>query len=449
MAKLTESKIGKLKWDKSKPTSSGRQIHNDEAVGGLHLRVLAPKDNGNSSKVFYVAYGPSHSRKLYRIGAWGEWTLNEAREKARAVRKAYYEDGEDPNQIKKQKIQSQRKRLTVRELVAQFLAEKRPVWSASYNKNNRRHGNVLIANVGGSLAEDITLEQGKRMFLKFVKDGKGPTAELFRVFGTGLYNWAMDHEKVPQMRNPFVLEKSRGQSSQFRIKQNVRGRVLEYKKEEATQLFNMLEAKHIVKGRNYLTIAKLYLLTGFRNKELRTLRWEDVDTAEMTIHNNSPKAPNIHEIKSYKTYLCPMAYKLLVQLGDGNIKFRKGPVFPSRKKNSWGGYPTKHATAWHRWDGAIKQDPLMPECPKEGYIHIHDLRRTATTWLQINGVSTDNISIFKGSKPRGVTQQAYMHGEEEVRKDCVEIIEKLLHIISMDEEKNMFMLLKRQETANG
>ena len=91
----------------------------------------------------------------------------------------------------------------------------------------------------------------------------------------------------------------------------------------------------------------------------------------------------------------------------------------------------------------------MPMCPDEGPIKIHDLRRTATTWLQINGVSTDNITIFKGSKPNGVTQQAYMHVEEDVRKDCVEIIENLLHIISMDEEKNMFDLLKRQETANG
>ena len=64
-------------------------------------------------------------------------------------------------------------------------------------------------------------------------------------------------------------------------------------------------------------------------------------------------------------------------------------------------------------------------------------------------MSTDNISIFKGSKPRGVTQQAYMHGEEEVREGCVEIIEKLLHIINMDEEKNMFKMLNRQETTNG
>ena len=441
MAKLTESKIGKLKWNKSNPTSSGRQIHNDEAVGGLHLRVLQPKANGNSSKVFYVAYGPSHRRKFYRIGAWGEWSLNEARDKARAVRKAYYEDGEDPNQIRKEKIQSQRKRLTVKQLVGLYLSEKHPVWSISYNRNNRRHGNVLIANVGASLAENITLEQGKRMFLKYVKDGKGPTAELFRVFGTGLYNWAMDHEKIPSMRNPFVLEKSRGQKSQFKVDLSARTRVLEYKKEEATQLFNMLEA-HNVAGVNYLTVAKLYLLTGFRNRELRTARWEDVDTGEMTFHNTLPKYR-----KSYKIHLCAMAYRLLAELGDGHIKFRKGPIFPSNKTDTLGDPRTR--TAWHRWMSAIKNDPLMPECPKEGYIHIHDLRRTATTWLQINGVSTDNISIFKGSKPRGVTQQAYMHGEEEVREGCVEIIEKLLHIINMDEEKNMFKMLKRQETTNG
>lgn len=447
MAKITEAKIHKLKWDKSKCTNSGlipdRQIHNDDAVQGLHVRIYPPKASGNSNKVFYLSYGPSINRKYYRIGAWGEWTLRQAREKSMVIRREYYENGTDPNQIKKHKTQERRARPTVKQLVDQYLDEKISVWSPNYTMNSRRHARLLADACGSSLAEELTIDHAKKLFLKINKETPAQ-AEQSRIFGAGLYNWAIDGEKVPsKMRNPFVLERSRGQKSQYRVEQIARNRVLEYRKSEATQLFDMLE-DHTNAGLNYKTVAKLYLLTGFRNSELRKSRWEDVDTGERTLKNTNPKGGKKN---AYKIHLCDTAYQLLGSLEEKHMKFRTGPIFPSEKPRSDGDLGTR--TGWYRWDMGIADDPRMPRCLKEGPVHIHDLRRTVAIWLQIAGETVDNVTIFKGSKPKNVTEQAYMYGEEDIRKRCVLIVEKLLTLIQLGFEETMFEKFPNSETTRS
>ena len=165
MARLTEDKIRKLRWDSAKRTKAGNvpkfQPHNDSEVGGLHIRLYAPKLNGQSSKTFYVQYGADVDRKAFKIGSWGEWTLEDARDKARKIRRDFFEHGIDPNQAKRKKIQQAGTKPTVKELVEKYLAAhpSPAVWAESYARDLRVLSNNLTAVEHGMLAEDLTKEE--------------------------------------------------------------------------------------------------------------------------------------------------------------------------------------------------------------------------------------------------------------------------------------------------
>ena len=158
MATLTEAKIAKLKWDDSKRTRSGNvpkhQIHNDPDVSGHHIKLYPPKATGRSGKVFYLGYGPSTNRKFYRIGAWGDVTLEQARAEARKIRAELHRFGIDPNKARRERIQVAKRRLTVKQLVAEDFKERSPVWSNNYTAGNR-----VFAKPGGRAkgeTEDVT-----------------------------------------------------------------------------------------------------------------------------------------------------------------------------------------------------------------------------------------------------------------------------------------------------
>ena len=191
MANLTEAKIGRLRWDPSKRTTSGRQIHSDGVVKGLQLRVLEPKASGTSTKNFYQAYGPSTNRKLYKIGEWGDITLEEARKRARKIRRDFYERGIDPNQAKKEKAQKARDRITVKQLAEDFREEHRSEWSLNYWKANRTHSGRLVDAYGSKPAESLDREDIRTLFVKIKKKSGPDQAKLFRNFVLRCYNWSI------------------------------------------------------------------------------------------------------------------------------------------------------------------------------------------------------------------------------------------------------------------
>ena len=153
MARLTEDKIRKLRWDATQRTKAGNapkfQWHDDSEVAGHHIRLYPPKVNGQSSKVFYLKYGPDVARKVYRIGSWGDpWTLEYARDEAKGIRKAFLLKGMDPNQAKKQKLQQAKASLTVSELLAKYFDEHVSLWSKKYLQSNTTYRRYLENDLG-------------------------------------------------------------------------------------------------------------------------------------------------------------------------------------------------------------------------------------------------------------------------------------------------------------
>jgi integrase len=182
----------------------------------------------------------------------------------------------------------------------------------------------------------------------------------------------------------------------------------------------------------YLSITKLYLLTGVRNSELREAHWEDIDLEQRTLNNHSPKGGRKN---GYRVPLCDMAIDILKSLGL--YKIAKGPIFPAKTKDPNGN--VRPCRDWDYWYRTISKDKGMPVCPDEGHIQIHDLRRTAITWLQEMRVTVEDRTIFKGSRPSGVTSANYSHADQEyIRRQCVELIEDRLRDIEAGKEKTMF-----------
>ena len=448
MAKLNETKIGKLRWDNSKRTRGGKvpqfQWMDDAEVGGLHLRIYPPKAYGISNKVFYLKYGSSVERKVYRIGTWGEWTLADARDEARRLRRAFYDLGVDPNRAKKERLRKAQACLTVKELCELYLEDRAPAWSDSYTASNRLHASRVVDALGAKYADSLTKDDVAPVFLDIKR--KSPSqADLFKTFGRGCYRWGMDWKGLSGMPNPFVLERGNSSAkSKFKIHRIQRKRALRYKKGECGQLFDLLADfdKHSRSdGQEYLTIAKLFLLTAFRNEELRKARWEHLDHKLRTLRNADPK---YGEIKAYTMPLTDMGYELLESLGEGNIRFRHGPIFPgqARDKNN----NPKPLGSFERWTRLIRKDPRMPvdescmnEAGQGGHIRIHDLRRSSITWLQQMGFTVEERGIFKGAKPSGVTEAVYSQADQEdIRLRCAQAIEDRIRDVENGDETSMF-----------
>lgn len=453
MAKLNETKISKLKWDETKRTASGRvplfQQHNDVEVGGLHIRIYPPKaGTGRSGKVFYVKFGSAVNRRSCRIGAWGEWTLADARDEARRIRKDFFDYGVNPMKAKKKRIHDAKARLTVEELTEAYLREKEPVWAGSYTRNNRLHAKRLMAACGAMYAEELTKDDVAPIFLRIKQDAPSQ-AHLFRVFGKGVFDWAVDWKRVPEMPNPFVLERgSSSAKSQYKIHHRARTRHLRYKMGEATRLFDLLEeydSQSRPDAQSYLTIVKLYLLTGWRWTELRKARYEHIDHDQRTIRNVDPKGG---ERNAYTMPLTEMGYELLESLGEGHIRFRTGPIFPGQGRDEEGNL--KPLTKWDGWQKVISKDERMPVCPTEGRITIHDLRRTSITWLQDMDITVEKRTIYKGSKPQGLTEGTYSHADRvDIRRWCVEAIEDRIRDIENGNEASMFDQWRVPKKAAG
>ena len=450
MAKLNDTEIGKRRWDESKRTRTekvpGYQSVNDPEVGGLHLRIFPPKaTTGQSAKVFYWGYGASTNRKFYKIGQFGEWSLEAARSEARRLRRNFYDHGVDPNKSKQKRIRDAKDRLTVEDLVEAYQAAKEGVWAASYTASNKLHGTRLNDAVGSLFADELTKSDVLGVFDRIKADSPSQ-AKLFQKFGRGCYNWALDLgplEKFAGMPNPFV-------SSKFNIEPTQRQRCLRYKLGECGQLFDLLadfdsQLRSKDNDKSYLIIAKLFLLTGLRNKELREARWEHVDHKLRTLRIVEPK---YGAGRAYTMPLTDMGYRLLQSLGEGHIRFRKGPIFPGPIKGD-DGVP-EPISGFKHWTNTLRHDPRMPLDEDGQWVNLHDLRRTSITWLQQMRFTVEERSIFKGAKPSGVTEAVYSQADQEdIRLRCARDIEARIKDVEAGEEATMFDTWKAPKAETG
>ena len=99
----------------------------------------------------------------------------------------------------------------------------------------------------------------------------------------------------------------------------------------------------------------------------------------------------------------------------------------------------------------------MPVDPKEmnadggsGHITIHDLRRSAVTWLQQMRFSAEDRTHFKGSKPQGLTEGTYSQADrEDIRRRCCEAIDDRIRDVEAGNDLTMFDAWKASKKVAG
>lgn len=131
------------------------------------------------------------------------------------------------------------------------------------------------------------------------------------------------------------------------------------------------------------------LLTGCRVGELRAAKWDDCDLEQGLWHKPITKNGTSHTV--------PLAEVVIQRLHQ--LPRPTAWVFPSRSNGKNGG----QAGQWSRtavrylWE-RLRKKMGLPD------VRIHDLRRTAASWLAINGESLPVISQMLNHKSLACTQ---------------------------------------------
>ena len=70
---------------------------------------------------------------------------------------------------------------------------------------------------------------------------------------------------------------------------------------------------------------------------------------------------------------------------------------------------------------------------------MHDLRRTAITWLQSMRFDEETRTIFKGSAVSSITSSVYSQADKiDIRRECAEAIEARIKDVEAGNERTMF-----------
>jgi hypothetical protein len=92
----------------------------------------------------------------------------------------------------------------------------------------------------------------------------------------------------------------------------------------------------------------------------------------------------------------------------------------------------------------------MPLDEDGQHVTIHDLRRTAITWLQQMDFTLEKRAIFKGAKLSGVTATTYsVADQEDIRMLCAQAIEARIVDVEAGKEATMFDPWRPVQTVAG
>lgn len=350
------------------PARGKRKEVQDSEVPQLWLRIT---DKGHKS--WAVAYRYNGKQKRHTLGPYPDLGVADAREEARKTLRLVAK-GEDPNYLKKEKIQSQKEytfAAVVEEFIAKYAKPKNRTWLATKRLLDAHAvpiwGDMPITNIK---RRDVIALLDKMM----KREKKHPTRQLFASLRK-LFNWAAERNMIEV--SPCLHVKSP-------IQPESRDRVL--LDEEIRVLWQECEKE----GAPFGVLIQFLLLTGQRLREVSCMRWHEVDFKDKTwrLPRERVKANRSHEVP-----LSPLAIQLLQSLprfeDDGGNEDEHFVFTTTGGRRPFSGF----SKCKERIDG------------KSGMIawRIHDLRRTCGTNLARLGVPVSTISQVLNHAQGGVT----------------------------------------------
>lgn len=360
----------------------------DDELRGFGLRVYP---TGARAFVYRYTSPETDKRRLLTLGEYGPMTVAKARTKAEKYRGRVLE-GEDPAPDRQGD-----KPLTVDAFADIYVDRMAPRWSertkAEYERQIARH---VKPSLGSARLDTITRAQVAGLLDK-IGTGSGKyeanrVHSLIRAMFNRARRWGFLPDDQP---NP-----ARGVE---RYRETPRERWL--KPDEVEALMAAVRKQENIYFRSFVPLA---LLSGMRSSELLRLQWEHVNlkAGEVLLLETKSGKPQVRVLS-----------EPAVQILRFVPRQKENPfVFPGRMTG------THRKSFRNEWAAAREEAGLSD-------VTLHDLRRTAGSYMAQAGVSLQVIAEVLGHQGPAVTK-VYARLAEENERQAVEALgEKLAGLI--------------------
>lgn len=363
----------------AKPAADTRVDYFDAKTTGLGLRVSPA-----GSKTWFVMYrvkGDPKKRRL-TLDTYPALTLADARQRAQEVRLATSR-GQDPAAEK----QIHKASATFADLARAYLDKHAKAKKRSWAEDGRVIDRDLIPRWGRRKAADIRRTDVLHLLDAIVDRGSPIQANRTLALVRKIFNWGIGRGLVEA--NPCLQIEAPG-------RENQRQRVLS--EGEIRALWAAFGEIGPIMGPMF----KLRLLTAQRGGEVASMRWQDVDlnARSWTIPPESSKNGLAHTI--------PLSEPAIALLGDMQAISGGGQwVFPSPRTGQHIENVQKAATRVRQLSGV--NDFVL-----------HDLRRTAASYMTAMGISRLVVSKILNHVEQGVTRVYDRYAYEAEKRDALD-----------------------------
>jgi integrase len=414
MPKFTDRFLAALKVEEGRKD----RLVFDTVCPGLGVRVTA-----KGTRAFVVQWSDHATRRKVRepLGVWGNITIEQAREAARA-RLGAVAKGIDPKAERLlRRAEAERERaetaLTFDALIGEWkalhLTHRRPRYAAEAERAIRRGLPGLLKRP----AARISRTDAVNALDQIVKAGKAITAGRTMAYARACFAWGKRRAKVPE--NPFAdLPISAGDTDRERVLSD----------SEIAEVWAAADTLAYPFGPFF----KLAILTLQRREEVAGMRWSEIadDMSHWTLPGSRMKNGKPHDV-----HLCEAARAILRTLpriegcdfvfsttsrratavgAEPKGDRRRGPTpisgFSQGKRYLDAAIAKTHAEAV----GKASRTVALPPIPWR----LHDLRRTGVTKLAALGfdsIVADKLLAHQPAKLRGVAGVYQRHDFERER----------------------------------
>jgi integrase len=346
-------------------------------------------------KVFVAQVRVGRKTRRIKIGSFGAFTVEQARERATAIIRAA-SDGRDPQREK----QEAREAITVGELCEQYLEAargglvmtrfKRPKRASTLVIDEGRISRHIMPLIGSIRARDLRradiqrmadaiatgktagVFKGKWRGRAVVTGGAGTAARVVELLG-GIYTWAEKRDLAPAPNPTRGVETARGEA---------KDRVLST--DELHELGLALRRQEN-ESPTVVAAVRLIALTGLRRGEACGLKWDEVDQAGQCLRLASTKTGRSTR---------PIGTKAMDLLRSLPREDGVNWLFPRSDRNGSADMGKAFAALF---DAAGLIDARS-----------HDLRRTFASVAADQGFGDATIAELLGHARRGVTARHYI-----------------------------------------
>ena len=342
--------------ERSKPDPAGEYRINDAEVPGLFLRVRP-----GGSRAFVLRYRTLEGRqRLVTLGRYPDLSVTEARKRAHAER-GNVAGGADPVEDRKRARGG-----TFKDTADRWLEEYAKLHRKSWKEDKRRLDKHLLPPLGSrplvSVTEDDVSDLHRRI-------GRKAPVEANRVvnLARAIFRWARDKKRLLPASHPNPA------SGVERFKETSRERWL-----RADEVERLGKAIAAIEDPFQRAAVQLLLLTGCRVTELLRARHDRLDVAGRRLLLEDTKTGEPKTVP-----LSPPAVKIFNSLP----KIDGSPwIFPSPKDKK------RPVTTIKKTWATVRTAAELPDAT------VHDLRRTAGSWLVQKGVPLKVVGAALGHR---------------------------------------------------